>query len=422
MNRTVKNRDVNHPKPVQKITLSEKHSKARFILAAVLAAVGVIALTYAFISYLSADSGWTEIKANASSDMANCSEDFIFQYYLGSDGIDATAENKLLVKLYTEATQKAYQLFHSNQIFPGVNNIYYINCHPNEVIEVDEVLYQAFSLLERYDNRGIYLAPVYAEYFNLFYCNDDSETINYDPYQNPEVQSYFSELTTFAQNPQEIEIQLLGENKIKLYVSDSYMAYAKETGFTGFIDFFWMKNAFIIDYIADVMLENNYTKGNISSYDGFVRNLDKSGNNYSFTVFNREEQTIYPAGIMQYDKGVSIVYARNYPMNSKDSQHYYELQNGEIRTSYIDISDGFCKSAVNNLILYSYEESCAEVLMQMIPVYISDSFSKERVSGLRTEGIYAVYCEDRKIVYNDDSLTLADLYDKDGVQYISYLE
>ena len=53
--------------------------------------------------------------------------------------------------------------------FDGVKNLYYINQHPNEEIEVEEVLYQAFSLLEKYGNRAIYLAPVYIQYKNLFW-------------------------------------------------------------------------------------------------------------------------------------------------------------------------------------------------------------------------------------------------------------
>lgn len=37
-----------------------------------------------------------------------------------------------------------------------------------------------------------------------------------------------------------------------------------------------MKNAFITDYVADVMIDNGYTLGSLTSYDGFTRNLDQT--------------------------------------------------------------------------------------------------------------------------------------------------
>ncbi|MCD8014832.1 MAG: hypothetical protein LUG99_16995 [Lachnospiraceae bacterium] len=58
-----------------------------------------------------------------------------------------------------------------------------------------------------------------------------------------------------------------------LFVSDDHLAYAEETGFLSYIDFFWMKNAFIIDYLTDTLIEKGYTQGASSSYDGFDRNL-----------------------------------------------------------------------------------------------------------------------------------------------------
>ncbi len=47
---------------------------------------------------------------------------------------------------------------------------------------------------------------------------------------------------------------------------------------------------------------------------------------------------------MKYDHAMSIVLLRDYPANSLDWQHYYEFQNGVVRTAYIDVSDGFAKA------------------------------------------------------------------------------
>lgn len=423
MNRTVRDRNNNHPKPVKRIELFEKYPKSRLAITILFLLIGIGAFGYALTQYFSVDTGWTTIEAPSSE--PSCAEELIFQYYLGAGERSATAEKKAITALYTETTTKAYQLFHTSMSFEEVHNLYYINQHPNQEIVVDPMLYEAFSLINQYKNRAIYLAPVYVQYDNLFGCNDDLETIDFDPRQNQEIATYFLEILSFANNSNAIELELLEENKIKLFVSEAYLKYASENGFSDFIDFYWMKNAFIVDSIANIMQTNGFLKGSISSYDGFTRNLDTSRDTeYAFNIFNldKEDNTVYLAGVMKYDYAIGIVFLRSYPLNVLDWQHYYEFRDGTIQTAYIDTADGYSKSSVNNLISYAKEGSCAEILLQVIPVFIADDFDIDQLALLAQKGIYSVYCEDRTILYNDVDLHL-DLSNKDKVQYAAkYVE
>jgi len=410
------NRKSTYVKSVIKAELTEKNIRVRIAAVILLIVLASGAFAYALSSYFSSEPGWVTIQAEASSGR-NCSNEFVFMYCIGAGGASATLEKKALISLYTAAAVKAYQLFNNDEIFVGVKNIAYINKHPNEVIEVDEVLYNAFSLLDRYNCRSLYLAPVYAEYDNMFAYEDDFQIAAYDPFRNDEIRSYYAEVATFASSYDAINIELLGENRIMLRVSADYQKYAAEHGITDYIDFFWMKNAFIIDYIANVMIDNNYTLGSISSYNGFVRNLDGSGNIYSYHLYDRVGNTVYPAGVMKYTGPQSIVYLRNYRMTELDNQYYYELTDGETRTSFIDIADGLCKSSKNDFVCYSKEHGCAEILLQMIPVYITDTFREEALASIAGNAIYAVYCEDSVIYYNDSRLTISDLYEDENVTY-----
>lgn len=421
MNRTVRDRNDRHPKPVKRIFLLEKYPKIRLAITILLIGIGVGAFGYALAEYLTEDDGWTTIEASLSE--PSCAEELIFQYQLGAGALSATAEKKAITALYTETTTKAYQLFHTSMPFDGVHNLYYINQHPNQEIVVDQVLYKAFSLVNQYKNRAIYLAPVYVQYDNLFGCNDDLETIDFDPRQNQEIASYFSEILFFANNPDAVELELLGENKIRLFVSETYLKYASENGFSDFIDFYWMKNAFIVDAIAEVMEAKGFVKGSISSYDGFTRNLDASHDTeYAFNILDKKGNTVYLAGVMKYDYAIGIVFLRSYPMNSLDWQHYYEFQDETIQTAYIDTADGYSKSSVDNLVSYAKDSSCAEILLQVIPVFIADDFDVARLTTLAQNKIYSVYCEDRTILYNDVDLHL-DLSNKDKAQYAAkYVE
>lgn len=413
MGRTARdNRDRPHPKPVEKIQLSDRKTKLRLVLVILLILAAAGAFVYGVMSGLGKEPGWTTIEVNSSAGL-NYGDEFVFQYYLGAGDLSATAENKRISALYTDAMVKAYQLFTNDGESGNLHNVYYINRHPNEEIEVDALLYHAFETCEAYGNRNLYLAPVYEQYDSLFYCNEDWETASFDPLQNEELAVSFEELSAFARDAGQIEVQLLGDNRIRLYVSADFLKYAEETYISSFIDFYWMKNAFIADFIADVMLENGYTRGSISSYDGFIRNLDDSGTGYSFNLYDRVGQNVYPAAVMQYNGSVSIVYLRDYRMNSLDFQHYYEFADGRIRTAYLDVADGLSKAAVPNLVSYSESESCANLLMQMIPAYITDSFNRENLPA------YSVFCEDGVVYHNDPDLKLTDLYEDDRISYKS---
>ncbi len=393
------NRDLPHPKPVEKIQLSDHRVKLRLAAVILLIAVAVAAFVYGAVSGLGKESGWAAIEVDSSAGVS-CGSEFIFQYNLGAGGMSATAESKQLTALYTEAMVKAYWLFNSSEGGEDTHNVYYINHHPNEEIEVDEALYRAFEVCAAYGNRNLYLAPVYEQYDSLFYCNDDWETASFDPLQNEEQARFFEEAAEYARDAGQVEVQLLGENRIRLYVSEEYLQYAEKEYISAFIDFYWMKNAFIVDFVAGVMADHGYTRGNISSYDGFIRNLDDSGESYSFNLYDRDGQNIYLAGVMQYSGPKSIVYLRDYRMNSLDFQHYYEMENGEVRTAYLDVADGMCKASVHSLVSYSESAGCAELLMQMIPVYVADSFDADRLP------VYSVYYEDGAICHNDSELDI----------------
>ena len=410
MSRTTRGGSRNHTpnvRPVQRIELSERNTKQRLAAVIICLVIASAAFVYALNGLMKNDSGWTNIEVSSSADI-NCGEDFIFQYKIGVSGMDATAEKKALTLLYTDAAVKAYQNFQNDETFEGVTSVYDINQHPNEELTVDPILYQAFEIFAYTGRRELYLAPIYREYDNLFFCNDDAETVSFDAYQNTEVAAYFSEITAYTNDPEMVNLELLGDNRVRLFVSD--------------------------DYLKDVMSQNGYTLGTITSSDGFTRNLDKNSagkagleseeqNNgaYSFNIYDRQKQVIYPAAVMEYSGAMSIVSLHNYPMSDKEAYDYYEFKNGEIRTRYIDTKDGLCKSAVNNIVAYSEDQGCVITLFEVIPVYIADSVDPDLVSYLAGDGIGLIYGKDSTLYYNDSDLKLSELYNKDGVTYTTKL-
>lgn len=401
-----KNARDNRPyvKPITRIDLSGDHFTLRWILIVLLLAVAVTCLIVGITAMMETADGWTTVEVTSSE--INCSMDFQLHYELGASTESATLENKLLTTLYSEATEDAYAIFSAYYQKDGINNVWYLNQHVNEIVTVDETLYQALELIVRYGNRSIFLAPVNVEYNRVFSANSDVEASSYDPAYHSDVKAYVSEMAGFINNPEMINVELLGGNQVRLNVSQEYLDYAETEEIVTFLDFSWMTNAFIIDYIADILVEHGYTNGYLSSYDGFTRNLDTRGNSYSLNIFDYVEGTVYVPAVLSYNQPISMVYLRSYPMSDEDCWHYYTYDSGDISSIYVDAADGASKSATNDLVSYSYESGCAEMLMQLIPVYVADEFNSDQLNDLVTSGISSVWSEGTKICYNDADLML----------------
>lgn len=360
-----------HPKPVKKIELSEKHFSRRLFLAILLFVVGCAAMIWGISGFFSGQNGWTEIAVRSDAEI-NCGEDFTFLYELGAGEESATVEQKKVSKIYSDAAVEAYEAFNADESFEGVGNVYTLNHSPNEAVEISPALYQALEIIVDSGDRKLYLGPVYEMYDDLFFCTDDAQTADFDPYQNSEIAAYYQEIADFARDENAVQIQLLGDNQAKLYVSDEYLAYAKENEIETYLDFFWMKNAFIADYLADTLTQAGCTHGAISSYDGYTRCLDSREDvNYTLPTYTYTDDGVTQGDDFTYTGPMSIVTLRDYPLTEKDSLHYYQFVSGEIRTCYLDPADGKCKSTVHELTETSADKSCGELLLKISGKFIS---------------------------------------------------
>lgn len=405
-------RDLPHPGPVEKIQLWERHIRLRMVLALLFFVIGTSALVYGFLSLLGGgDGGWREITASSSGE-EHCGGEFVFRYDIEGNGPGVRTRVRQLTELYTESMIHAYQLFHSQDSFEGINNLYALNCRPGEVLTVEPALYEALRLLQEHGRREQYLGPVYVQYGNLFAAESDEQAMEFDPFRNPEAGADCREMAAYAADPAAVRVELLEDCQVRLVLSDAYARYARENGITEFIDLGWMRNAFVIDYVAQTLESGGYTRGVLSSYDGFTRNLDRRGEGYACPLFDRREQKIYEAGILEYNRPVNMVFLRDYPMNQLDTLQYYQWESGEIRFPYVDVESGLCKAALHNLVGYSYEGGCAGVLVSLLPVYVTDGFSPEALWGLAEEGIYSIYCRGRTLCRTEEAAEIVGVHEE----------
>lgn len=368
----------------------------------VLVIVGASCLAYGFTSLLTGESGWTEIQANAASG-PSLAGDFTLLY-----PVQGSREKKAVTALYTEAAEKAWQLFNNDQTVEGVANIRYLNDHPNEAVTVDEGLYAALEKIVRSGSRYVYLASAARTYDNLFFCADDVMTADFDPLLNDGLRRSFSEIAAFARDESAVNLELLSDQQVILRVSDAYLQYAEQEEIDDFLDLHWMLNAFAVDYVADRLIEQGYAHGVLSSGDGFARALDDaSAAAYSVSLYDEENGAAAQAAALQYPGAGAVAALRSVPFQGVSEAGYYVRRDGQVRTRFLDVSDGLNRAALPGLTLYSKTLGCAETLLHAIPFYIADTFDQAAALAAWGEaGIDAAFCRDGTVYYTNPAMTL----------------
>lgn len=345
------------------------------------------------------DPGWYTISAETTE--GNCGSEFSFKYNVG--GSNAKDEKKAVTEAYTTACKEAYTLFTWDVETPIEGGIRYLSDHPNQVVTVDGRLYAALDLAK--DNRLLYMGPVTAEYSRMFQYEEEYLAAQYDPAQNPELMAYITELIGFVNAAEHIRLELLGNDQVTLHISEEYLAFAQNNGVEAFLDFGWMKNAFVADFLADALTEKGFTQGYLVSFDGFGCYL---GGEYTLSLSDRVEYDIYRPATYPVKGATRTVSFRNYPLqeNGMDTWRYYAFRSGRIASVYVDPSDGTCKSATDSLSCYSKSASCAEMVLSCAPLFLTEQLDESALLALAKDGIHSIWAEGKQLRYTDSALTL----------------
>lgn len=361
MNREVRQKTEYRPEPVQRIELDDSHPVVRLVIVIGLLVLGLTLIGAAVNSWLTPASEWTEIEP-ASAEL-NCSGDFVFLYHLGQSGMSATAEKKKLTILYSEACEKAVTLFSAVDL-NGSEGLWQLNAQPNEDLTVDPALYRALEDLVNSGSRYPYLAPVFEQYGTLFGCAGDQEAVNFRPETNPDLQDYFDELLPFVNDPEAVQLVLNGDGTVRLAVSEEYLAFAKENAIEVFVDLFALKNAFIADYIAEELSAAGFSRGAISSYDGFVRCLDGSGESFSLNLYEWRENRAVLTGTEEYTGPMSVVTLRAFPVMDAKEHYWYRYEDGSVITALIDPETGRFAPRADSILRMDPEKSCGTLALE----------------------------------------------------------
>ncbi len=374
---------------MEKVELSTSHIGLRIAATVFFLIVGASALAYGISGLINGDSGWREIQAYTS-EGTTCSSDFMLLYNVGSKG-SVSKEKRAVTALYTEAARDGYELFNAETELENVHNLKYLSLHPNEEIEVDSQLYAALEKYVKSGDRLLYLGPIYSTYDGIFASSPEMSG-DFDPARNEGLRQFGERVCEFARDPQKIDLELLGENRVKLKASADYLDYLKENEIDELINFYWLKNAFIADMIATRFEEEGLNACIISSFDGYTRCLGDSGE-CAETLLRLDGKAAVPAATMRYSGKMSTVALRSYPASDAENERYLDLGE-EFRSRFIDPADGLNRTSISELYGNSRALGCADVALALAPVFVAESFRPPEFG----DEIGAVWFEDGEVV------------------------
>lgn len=398
-----------YARPVTRIELPHIHVKARVILLVVFLTIAAVALANGVKELVSKEPGWQEI--TVSSKEMNCSDAFQLMYDFSDAGGGATAQYRQLENLYTQAVEELYVLFSADILEDGQYNIAYLNAHPGEEVTVDPQLYSALRQIEESGNRHVFLAPVMAEYDRLFQSEGEGEAVAYDPTTNPEVLTWIGQVIPFIRDSQHIRLELTGENRVRLTLSGEYEAFCRENEVETVFDLGWMTNAFLADAIADRLMEQGFSNGYLVSYDGFTRNLDTRGTEYSQNLYDIQGTDVYMPAEIGYHGEKSLVSLRSFPLKEGDRWNYYVFSDGRIVSHFVDPTDGLSKTSTGSMLCYSDRLGCGQIVLKIAELYVAQELTEEDAVALKSDQIQCAWFDSGTLFYTDAQLNLRLLPD-----------
>ena len=405
------------PSPVQELQVPEGqlHRRIWLTVLAILIAVGAFAFGISQLvkAIRGEDETWVTISAE------RYGGDLLFQYDVSAGTEGAVAAKKRVTAAYSALCAEAEALFGFDSETVSTKGLQWLSRHPNETVSVDAALFDALKLLEGAGDRTVYLAPLRADYDNLFLAQTEDEAAQYDPLTDPDAVAFRKDAMRHCSDAGMIALRLNSDGTVYLSVSDAYLAWAKENGVEQFLDLLWLKNAFVVDYIAAGLTAQGLTYGAISSYDGFTRNLDGTRTEtYGQNLTDRADGTTYTAVQMQYTGSLTVVTMRSYPLYATDRFTCRLMADGSARTLYLDSADGICRMSVGTLLAAAKGKTCAEVALAVAPFYIADTPDDAALTACAGEEIDCLYVADRTVFYTSQHcLTPVQVYDNGDIRY-----
>ena len=389
MSRYARGKEPYAPK-MEHVEVPESHVKLRAILFVLAILLAVVAFGFGLNSLLTPETGWKAVEASGSN-----SGEITLQYNYGAGVQGTAAERRQVNDVYSTALTQAEQ-----QLSQAGNNtvsLYTVSTNPNQTVTVEPILYRALERFCATSSRAIYYGPLYSRYYALFASQYDEAAAEYDPARSSDAGAFAAQIAAFAQNPDQIDLELLGENQVRLNVGKEYLAYARENELDTLLDFGFVKNAFVIDAVADALTDAGLTGAVLTSTDGFSRSLCQGS--FGVNLLEATDSGYRQAAAAAYNGPRSVAALRAFPVDSGDALRFYIYEDGTICPPVLDETTGLLTAANDNLVLFG-DGSVGDLALQAM----------QALSHWDLEGLSCLYSRENAVYCTDKTVEVSQLF------------
>lgn len=376
---------------IEHLEVREDHVKLRTILFIAAIVLAVVAFGVGINSLLTPEAGWKEVECTGVS-----SGEIALHYLFGSGETGTAAERRQVTAVYSQVlTQAETQLSTAAADAETLNSL---SAHPNEMVTVDAILYSALESYLETGSRAIYFGPLYSRYYALLASENDEDAALYDPARNREAAEFTQRITEFAGDSAQIRLELLGENRVRLFVSEAYLAFARENELGCLLDFGFVKNAFVIDAVAEALLEAGFPNAVLTSSDGYARSL--CGESFTVNLLERTETGVRQAAAAAYEGPRSVAALRGFPAGAEDELRFYTYADGTICPPVLDETTGALTAANDNLVLFG-EGSVGPLALTAM----------RAMTDWNLEGLCCLYSRGNTVYCTDPNVEISQLFE-----------
>lgn len=328
----------------KEIYVNRKHVVLRIIIFVVALVTGITLLSLYFTGILKYTKGYFKTDVNYESKTL-INDDISFYTYFDGNNASYSKYAQNLNSIYSSEFNYICKLTDSINTYDGITNLAYINLNTDKDLQIEKPLYDilkdAYLKTSENKNYSLFSSSIYQTYEIVFYSSVNS---------NIEIeQSYIeriSEATSIINDSNNFNLEFKDNNVINLHVSDTFSTFINEQQLSSsYLDLNILKDAYIIEYLASKMKENNYLNGYFISTNGYIYSLDEY--NGSMNLLTLSNDNIEKYSTVDIKGNNSYIYF-NY-FDSTNNRIYKNKD--QYMYTIVNIKEGSCLSNINSFFI-----------------------------------------------------------------------
>lgn len=377
------------------MTRKEKISLVLFIVALALA---LFFFGRGIFSATNKESGFYEMNAKEKSEAGTYSKGISFSYFLDGKSNDIKTAKMEIENCYSDALLRAYELTDPAKEYEGLNNLCTINKNPGKEIKVGEDLYSmlqdAYGKTLEKKGFSMFAGSYYTHWNSILSLSEPQE---FDPLFNEDEKERLDSLLAETLSEDAFSLEFKADNTVVFNVSEDYLNYLADREESLFcLDFNLLREAYMVEYAQDMLVNRGYTSGLITTQKGLLVDLgtyDAGG----YNMFTVDEGKIYlketvkvPAGGKM--SGICVVpfseTEENYYCIEKDGMTYY-------RNPFVALAEGGFTNYVESSYVASTERSIVDVMYTNITINSLEKGENSEGAEITGDGM-EIYIVDKR--------------------------